>query len=98
MSMDYPVYEEMKRRNCRRGMRLWMAGDRLYYLGLLTAVMGTLAYPIFRFGQGDGFLRTSLAMGGIFLFGTVVFFGGARLKKASHEEARKAGIDPDRCV
>jgi uncharacterized membrane protein len=40
MALDYPLYQEMKRRGSPAAS-LWLAGDRMYYAGLLTAVIGT---------------------------------------------------------
>ncbi|WP_165070592.1 hypothetical protein [Paludisphaera rhizosphaerae] len=38
MSLDYPDYLRIRERSRRLG-RLWMIGDRGYYLGLLGAVL-----------------------------------------------------------
>ena len=38
MSLDFPFYEELRRRK-HPGAKWWMLGDRLYYLGLLPAML-----------------------------------------------------------
>ena len=38
MSLDYPMYEEMRRRGSRAAP-FWLIGDRLYYAGLLGGIV-----------------------------------------------------------
>ena len=93
MSLDYPFYKELRRRQ-HPAAKWWRWGDALYYIGLLPAVI--LAIPalmsLFR-----------LAFGGIagwqvwvlFLFAVFVgiFLLGTRLKLKSWTMAARDGID-----
>ena len=38
MSLDYPFYEQLVRRR-HRTAGWWLVGDRLYYLGLIPALL-----------------------------------------------------------
>jgi hypothetical protein len=105
MSMDYPNYEEMKRRGSR-GRWFWIIGDRLYYLGLLGAFIFPIVVPlgILREHKFDiaAIMRTTgarewiHALGAvlaIFLFFAGVFFVGRMLKGLSYKIAEREGID-----
>ena len=79
MSLDYPYYEELCRRK-HRAAWWWLVGDRLYYLGLLPAM---LAVP----GAGVAILAGLLGFGwhwllaAVFVFpvGVVVFVVGGKV-------------------
>lgn len=45
MSLDFPFFEELKKRK-HPAAKWWRLGDCLYYLGLLGAVGSVLAVPI----------------------------------------------------
>lgn len=92
MSLDYPFYEEL----CRRGHRAawwWLIGDRLYYLGLLPALLalpgGLLALGAGIAGGGWHWLIASAV---VFVAGVVVHSVGVSLKKHAYHLAREAGI------
>lgn len=82
MSMDYPVYEELGSKH--RGMaRLWMLGDRLYYIGLLGMILDIPAgimYPIFTRMAGHQIGLTPLASVIAFLILLAIFVTGGCLK------------------
>jgi uncharacterized membrane protein len=100
MSLDYPLFEEMRRRNSKAA-KWWRIGDILYYVGLiggftwLLTVIGNLIYLAFsenlisqnylRF-----VLRSFLILGGFIL----LFFLGGYFKKLSYQIAAKEGINP----
>jgi hypothetical protein len=92
VSLDYPYYEEL----CRRGHRAalwWLVGDRLYYLGLLPAM---LAVPGAAVGLGAGLLGFGwhwLAVAAItFPVGAAVFVVGSSLKGHAYILAERDGI------
>ena len=94
MSLDYPFYEEVRRRGHRAAI-WWRVGDFLYYVGLLIALplivisvalvgvclMSTLSW---------GYLGWSLA--GL-ASAVVVFLLGSSMKGHSYALALKDGID-----
>lgn len=92
MSLDYPYYEELCRRR-HRAAWWWLVGDRLYYLGLLPAM---LAVPGGAVGLGSGLLGFGwqrLVIAAItFPVGAVVFFVGASLKGRAYTLAERDGI------
>lgn len=92
MSLDYPYYEEL----CRRkhwAAWWWLVGDRLYYLGLLPAM---LAVPAAAVGLGAGLLGFGWHWPVIavitFLVGAAVFVAGASLKGHAYTLAERDGI------
>ena len=92
MSLDYPYYEELCRRK-HRAAWWWLVGDRLYYLGLLSAM---LAVPGAAVGLGAGLLGFGwhwLVLAGIvFPSGIVVFILGSSLKGRAYTLAERDGI------
>lgn len=42
MSLDYPLYEELRRRG-HKAAKWWRVGDTLYYLGLSSAPLFAVA-------------------------------------------------------
>jgi hypothetical protein len=94
MSLDYPLYEEMKRRKCTRGGRLWMLGDRLYYAGLLGGVVGAPMAATFCFMKFGQMRLVFMGACGVFILGAGAFCLGGFLKTLSYKEAEKCGIDP----
>lgn len=94
MSLDQPLYEEMKRRGSRAAI-VWRAGDLLYYVGLLAAVAGpwpSMAYTASRLGF---FSRLLIGLA-VFSAGAVVFLVGGALKHWSYVLAKADGIDVTR--
>jgi hypothetical protein len=95
MSLDYPFYEQLVRRR-HRAAWWWLAGDRLYYLGLLPAM---LAVP----GSGVALLAGFLGFGWWWLAGTATTFvvgalvsvAGASLKEHAYALAERDGINPE---
>jgi hypothetical protein len=94
VSLDYPFYEELVRRG-HRAAWWWLVGDRLYYLGLLPALLavpGTgvaLLAGLFDFGWGW------LVAGAVtFVVGAAVFVAGAYLKQHAYVLAERDGIAP----
>jgi hypothetical protein len=99
--MDYPFYEELCRRR-HPAATWWLAGDRLYYLGLLPAMMGVAGVvasaPWLLLGldpfEGDGrrlavifFLSLAAAV-----IGPPVWLVGGYLKRVAHDWAKRDGI------
>ena len=92
MSLDYPFYEELCRLK-HRGAKWWMIGDRLYYLGLISAMVAVSgAGPALVAGLfGEEWHWLWMAFGG-FLLGVLVFIVGASLKVYAYRLAERDGI------
>ena len=89
-SLDYPLYEKMKRRAPQAAV-YWVAGDRLYHLGLLSTMLSIpLLFVVYtQWGAGD-----YLAWSGVFMAASVAAAAlGVFLKRESYKKAVKAGID-----
>jgi hypothetical protein len=89
-SRDYPLYEKMRRKAPRAAL-FWMAGDRLFHLGLLCTMLGIpLTFVVYTpWGAGD-----YLVWSGVFLAAAVCLLVlGVYLKRESYKRALKAGID-----
>ena len=88
MSLDYPLYEEMRRRKSL-GAPIWLLGDRMYYLGLfivIFSVLGGIAIAQFP--------RLEEWYAGVGLVTGIVCFGvGVRLKSKSYTLAERDGIN-----
>jgi hypothetical protein len=95
MSLDFPLFEEMRRRGSR-GALWWRLGDCLYYLGLLPAyaliVAALLVYGVARYFTIP--IRVCWVMGIAWMCFVAVFFVGASLKGYSYRLAERGGIDP----
>jgi len=94
MSLDYPFYEELRRRGHRAAI-WWRVGDLLYYVGLLIAlplVVASVALvgACLMFTLSWEYLGWSLA--GL-ASAVVVFLLGSSLKGRSYALAMKDGID-----
>jgi hypothetical protein len=94
MSLDYPFYEELRRRR-HKAAKWWLIGDCLYYLGLLPAMLALpmsvllcILCPILGWSW-----RYPVVAFGCFLGFAVVFLIGAELKRYSYILAGKDGID-----
>lgn len=92
MSLDYPYYQELCRRK-HRAAWWWLVGDRLYYLGLLPAM---LAVPGVALSVGVGLLGFGwhwLVIAAItFVIGAVLSFAGSSLKRQAYVLAERDGI------
>jgi hypothetical protein len=97
MSLDYPLYEEMRRRKCK-GSFWWILGDRLYYIGLLPAMTlmpGLMIFEIvLRLLSKQYFAFGWLAL--CWVICALIFVLGASLKGYSYDLAIKDGIDPSK--
>lgn len=101
MSLDYPFYQELKKRR-HPGARWWLAGDVIYYFGLLLGLFGipsVLVYSlIYRLEEsrwpifGSGW-KTLLWLSIGLACSVAVFVGGALLKRKSYIMAHKDGIN-----
>ncbi len=96
MSLDYPFYEELCRRK-HRAARWWLIGDRLYYLGLYSAILafagaGVAGGVVGILGLRGIGLHWFWAALGTFVGGAVVCFVGACLKGHAYSLAERDGI------
>jgi len=92
-SLDYPLYEKMKRKS-PRASKYWMMGDRLYHAGLfLTMLCLPAVFYVYTQMESSGMF---IGMMGV-LFGSIgIFAVGFYLKRESYKLAIKAGIDIDK--
>ncbi len=93
MSLDYPFYQELLRRQ-HPAAKWWRWGDILYYLGLLPAVI--LAFPalwtLFQF-RFSSITRWQAWVLSLFALCIGIFLLGASLKQKSWKMAAKDGIN-----
>ena len=96
MSLDFPFYEELRRRN-HPAAKWWRIGDTLYYIGLLPLfplVPFSIANVIrYLFGYSSFGVMICFLVLSTLSFS--VFYCGARLKGHSYSLAAKDGIDVD---
>jgi hypothetical protein len=92
MSLDYPFYEELRRRQ-HPAAKWWRLGDILYYLGLLPAVI--LLFPTLwsLFKLSSGISRWQLWILSLFIVFVGIFVLGTRLKLKAWRMAAKDGIN-----
>jgi hypothetical protein len=93
MSLDYPFYEELRRRQ-HPAAKWWRWGDALYYLGLLPAVI--LAIPAFVSLLKlpfSGIARWQAWVLSLFALFFGIFVLGTRLKLKAWKMAAKDGIN-----
>ena len=92
VSLDYPYYEELCRRK-HQAAWWWLVGDRLYYLGLLPAMLAVpgagVALVVGLLGFGWHWLMLAAVT---FPVGAVVFVVGASLKGHAYTLAERDGI------
>ncbi|MDO9559667.1 MAG: hypothetical protein Q7I89_08265 [Syntrophales bacterium] len=89
-SLDYPLYERMKRIS-PRASRYWIVGDRLYHAGLFLTMLCLPAvfYVYTQIGSGEMFVWMIGALSGsIGIFAVGIYF-----KRESYKLAIKVGID-----
>ena len=89
-SPDYPLYEKMRKRAPRAAV-FWMAGDRLFHLGLLLTMLSIpLLFVVYtQWGTGDNLYWSAGLMAasiGLLILGII-------FKRESYKRAQKAGID-----
>ena len=92
MSLDYPYYEELCHQK-HRAAWWWLVGDRLYYLGLLSAM---ISLPLAGVGLieglfGSGWHRFWISLV-IFPSGAIVLITGSSLKAYAYRLAERDGI------
>lgn len=93
MSLDYPFYEDLCRRK-HRAAWWWLIGDRLYYLGLVSAVLSISgAFAGLLAGLLDRGWSSLVLAAVTFPIGVVVFFVGASFKRRSYRLAKRDGIE-----
>jgi hypothetical protein len=92
MSLDYPFYDELRRRR-HPAAKWWLWGDILYYFGLLPAVILSLPvlWSLFKL-QFSGVARWQAWILSLFAFFVVIFLLGTRLKLKAWKMAEKDGI------
>jgi len=94
MSLDYPFYEELKKRNSPAA-KWWKIGDSLYYLGLLPAVICIVLTPClliaaYVFEMQHKYWQFSLIL---FIISVIVFFIGSYLKARSYAIGKSEGVN-----
>lgn len=95
MSLDYPFYEELKRRK-HRAAKWWLLGDLLYYLGLipgLLSIPASIIYFTLKLLTNEFSWRRVLYELLFLVLCFMVFHTGAYLKGISYQIAKKDGID-----
>jgi len=92
MSLDYPFYEELKRRR-HPAAKWWRLGDVRYYLGLLPAMLMAIPAVISLICLSITQSRSQLLIIFFFVAATIVFVVGALLKRRAWTIAAKDGID-----
>lgn len=92
MSLDFPFYQELRRRN-HRAAKWWLIGDRLYYFGALCVVLG---FPFTLISLLTALLDSGwnwfLFSASTFVGGVLVFHLGGFLKGLSYRLAERDGI------
>jgi hypothetical protein len=95
VSLDYPFYEQLKRRR-HPAAKWWRLGDALYYLGLVPAVFTALPALISLLDVVCGWWPSRRPWPLVtFLAAVLVFLAGARLKLRSWRMAARDGIYVD---
>jgi len=89
-SLDYPLYEQMRKKAPQAAV-FWQAGDRLFHLGLLLAMVSIplIFYVYTQWGAGDYLLWSAVLLA----LSVVMLALGVYLKRESYKRALKAGID-----
>jgi hypothetical protein len=85
MSMDYPYYEELCRRK-HPARRWWRVGDILYYVGVLSALLGPPIAALVGAWDHAGIVF------GVSLF---IFVCGVLAKRYSYVLGKRSGINVD---
>jgi uncharacterized membrane protein len=96
MSLDYPDYEELKKKSRVLGI-LWQIGDKGYYLGLIGVIISPLATIQYHFTSQkanltwDRSLMVAVIMIGMFAF---IYFVSAKLKYFSVKWGKRLKSKP----
>lgn len=95
MLLDYPYYEELCRLK-HRAAYWWLIGDRLYYLGLLPAILaisgGPIALAAWLLGLGPQWLTAAGVAAVTLPAGAVLLVVGSTLKRHAYTLAERDGI------
>jgi hypothetical protein len=91
MSLDYPLYQELCRRQ-HPGAKWWRFGDALYYVGLLPALMLVLPALVALIRLPFGIARWQVAVLFLLALFAGVFILGTRLKRKAWTMAARDGI------
>jgi hypothetical protein len=92
VSLDYPYYEELCRQK-HRAAWWWLVGDRLYYLGLLPAMLSVPGAGVALVAGLLGFGWQWLILAAVvFPVSAVVFVVGSSLKGHAYTLAERDGI------
>ena len=94
MSLDYPFYDELRRRG-HHAAKWWRIGDALYYLGLIPALLfavTAVALLVACLLSSLSWIYLGWSLVGVVL-GVVVNIGGGMIKGHSYTLAEKDGID-----
>lgn len=91
--MDYPLYEELRRRK-HPAAKWWLVGDRLYYLGLIPGMMAIAAVPVAVLASLIREWPWAVVWMCLVAFALAVptFLVGAALKDYSYRAAERDGI------
>ncbi len=79
MSLDYPFYKELRRRQ-HPGAKWWRLGDALYYIGLLPALILVFPALVALIRLPFGIARWQVAVLSLLALFAGIFFLGTRLK------------------
>ena len=97
MSLDYPYYEELVRRK-HPAAWWWLVGDRLYYLGLLSAMLAVptagILFLAWLLGLGEHYLAVAGVAAVTFPVAAFVFVVGWSVKRHAYTLAERDGISP----
>lgn len=96
MSLDYPFYEELKRRS-HKAAPWWRWGDVLYYFGLIQAMLAIPVFVILSFFALPGIITWWFApkVLGYFIACVLWFYLGMWMKGRSYIMAEQDGINVD---
>jgi len=92
MSLDYPFYEELRRRG-HPAAKWWRLGDMLYYLGLLPAMLLAIPAIVSLVGLAWAVSKLKIWILALFVVSVAVFLVGTRCKLRSWRMAAKDGIN-----
>ncbi len=83
MSLDYPFYQELKRRQ-HPAAKWWWLGDALYYLGLLPALILGIPALVVLIRLPFGFAKWQIWVLALFVVSVAIFLIGARHQTEKH--------------
>lgn len=98
MSSDRPFYDALSRQS-HRAAPWWLIGDRLYYLGLLPAMLALpsagILFVAWLLAWGEHYLVVASFAAVTFLCAAVVCVVGALVKRHAYVLAERDGILAD---